>query len=120
MSEEDWLDPAAHSIGLRLAGDAIEELDRYGKRITDDTLFILMNSHDEPPPFTLPAHRDDVEWELILDTRYAVGKPDHPVMVPGGSVYEMEARSLALFRQRSTGRSQMAENFLDPIYPPNL
>lgn len=38
MTEEDWNNPLAHSIGLRLAGDAIEEVDRFGNQIIDDTL----------------------------------------------------------------------------------
>ena len=101
MAEEDWDNPLAHSIGLRLAGDAIPEVDRYGNHIVDDTLLILMSAADEPQPFALPAHRKDVEWELILDTRNPLGRPDKPTIVQGDSVYEMEARSLALFRLRS-------------------
>ncbi|HKQ74446.1 MAG TPA: glycogen debranching protein GlgX [Blastocatellia bacterium] len=100
MSEEDWNDPRARSIALRLAGDAIEEVDQYGNRITDDTLLIVMSAEPEPLPFTLPAHRSGVEWELMLDTRLPLGAPDTPVTLGGGDVYEMEARSLALFRLR--------------------
>ncbi|HWQ36648.1 MAG TPA: glycogen debranching protein GlgX [Blastocatellia bacterium] len=103
MTEEDWNNPLAHSISLRLAGDAIEEVDRFGNQIIDDTLLILMNAHHEPLQFTLPAHRDDVEWELILDTRHPTGRPDKPVLRGGGSAWEMAARSLALFRLRRAG-----------------
>ncbi len=101
MTEADWSSSFARTIALRLSGEAIEEVDRYGNRITDDTLLILMSAHDEPLPFTLPAHRDDVEWELMLDTRTARGEPEQPLTARGGDVYEMEARSLALFRLRT-------------------
>jgi hypothetical protein len=39
-----------------------------------------------------------VHWELVLDTREATGKREHPRVKPG-EPYELEARSLALFRQ---------------------
>jgi isoamylase len=100
MSDDDWNDPRARSIALRLAGDAIEEVDQYGNRITDDTLLIVMSAEPKPLPFTLPAHRSGVEWELMLDTRSPLGAPETPVTLRGGDVYPMEARSLALFRWR--------------------
>jgi hypothetical protein len=40
--------PPAHCIGLRLAGDAIEETERRGNRIVDETLLILSNVHYHP------------------------------------------------------------------------
>ena len=101
MTEADWNLTMTRSIGLRLAGDAIGEVDRNGEHIVDDTLLILMSAYHEPLPFVLPAHRENVEWELMIDTRHALGRSEHPVLLKGGSVYEMEARSLALFRLRT-------------------
>jgi len=99
MTEENWQDPLARCIGLRLAGDAIDEVDAQGEPITDDTLLILLNAHHEPLPFTLPAHRPGVKWELVLDTRTAEGRRLHRPM-KGGEVYELEARCVALLQLR--------------------
>ena len=52
MSDEDWSNSESRCFGLRLAGDAIEELDDRGNRIIDDTLLILLNAHHEAVPFT--------------------------------------------------------------------
>ncbi|MGH8573364.1 MAG: glycogen debranching protein, partial [Gammaproteobacteria bacterium] len=60
MSEEDWQSGFAKTLGIRLAGDAIEEVDSRGHRIVDDTLLILLNGHHEPLPVVLPAHRPAV------------------------------------------------------------
>jgi len=98
MSDDDWNDRQSRSIALRLAGDAIEEADSHGNRITDDTLLIVMSAEPKPLQFTLPAHHGGVEWELILDTRAPLGAPVTPVTLRGEEVYDMEARSLALFR----------------------
>ncbi len=113
MADEDWNNPDAHCLGLRLAGDAIEEVDARGNRIVDDTLLILLNAHHDPLSFVLPAHRAKVRWEVILDTREATGARRHRLM-RGGEGYELEARSLALLRLRRGTRTagSVEEEFL--------
>ncbi|HKA32512.1 MAG TPA: glycogen debranching protein GlgX [Candidatus Binatia bacterium] len=97
MTEDDWNNPETRCFGLRLAGDAIEELDERGNRVVGDTLLILLNSHHEPLPFVLPAHKPRLRWELLLDTREPVGRDGEQVR-RGGEVFDLEGRSLALFR----------------------
>jgi len=99
MSEEDWNNPETRCLGLRLAGDAIEDVDARGNRIVDDILLILLNAHHEALPFILPAHRPKMRWEPVLDSREARGGRRRRLM-RGGMSYEMEARSLALLRLR--------------------
>ena len=95
MSDEDWNNPESRCFALRLAGDAIEESDARGNPIVDDTLLILLNAYHEPIPFTLPAHRRKVRWQVVLDTHD--GKTAHRSM-RGGEAYDLKARSLALLR----------------------
>jgi glycogen operon protein len=101
MNDEDWNDPQRACLGVRLAGDAIDEVDRRGNPVRGDTLLLLLNAHHEPHDFILPAHREDVEWELLLDTRNALGRPDSPARFKGGKAYPMESRSLVLLAQRT-------------------
>ncbi|HXU88358.1 MAG TPA: glycogen debranching protein GlgX, partial [Methylomirabilota bacterium] len=74
MTEADWTNAYTRAFGLRLAGDAITELDDMGHRIVDDTFLVLLNAHHEPLGFTLPAHRKNVRWEPMLDTREPTGR----------------------------------------------
>ena len=98
MNDEDWNNSETRCFGLRLAGDAIEELDARGNRIVDDTLLILLNAYHEAIPFTLPAHRRKVRWEVVMDTNDSqFGKTAHRAM-RGGDTYDLKARSLALLR----------------------
>jgi glycogen operon protein len=96
MTDEDWSNPAIRCLGLRLAGDGIDEVDARGERIVDDTLLILLNAHYESIPFILPAHRRKLRWLVVLDTREAKLKRRRPLR--GGEPYELEARSLVLLR----------------------
>ncbi|HEX7127969.1 MAG TPA: glycogen debranching protein GlgX [Thermodesulfobacteriota bacterium] len=95
MTEADWNNPHTRCFGLRLAGDAIPEVDAMGERVVDDTLLILVNAHHEAVPFVLPAHRPGVEWEPILDTRVPRGRPTAPTR-PGGETYDLGGRSVAM------------------------
>jgi glycogen operon protein len=98
MTDDDWNEAIARALGLRLAGDTIEEVDIQGERIVDDTLLMLLNAHHETVPFILPAHRPGVRWEVILDTRQPDGRHTHPA-VNGGETYDLQGRSLAVLRQ---------------------
>jgi glycogen operon protein len=97
MTEDDWNNPETRCFGLRLAGDAIEELDERGNRVVGDTLLIILNSHHESLPFVLPAHKPRLRWELLLDTRQPLGRDGQQVR-RGGEVFDLEGRSFALFR----------------------
>ncbi len=100
MTEENWRDPSARCIGLRLAGDAIEEVDAKGDHIMDETFLIILNAHYEPLPFVLPAHRPGVRWQRVLDTH--VGHLEARRPARGGRTYEVAARSLAVLRLQET------------------
>ena len=103
MSDDDW-NVFTRCFGLRLAGDAIGDVDAEGRPVVDDTLLLLINAHWEPIAFVLPAHQRSVRWEPLLDTREPDGQPRlRPFR--GGQTYELEARSLALFRLGRATRS---------------
>jgi glycogen operon protein len=97
MTDEEWNNPEMRCYGLRLAGDAIEEVDARGNRIVDDTLLILVNAHYAALSFVLPLHPSEMHWELVLDTREARGKRRSRAL-RGARPYKLEARSLALLR----------------------
>jgi glycogen operon protein len=104
MTDDDWNNGFARCLGLRLAGDAIEEVDARGNRILDDTLLILLNAHYEVVNFVLPAHRRKVRWQTVFDTKKVKIKKRQR-LIHGGSDYPLEARSMVLLRlpQQETG-----------------
>lgn len=97
MTEEDWNNPETRCFGLRLSGDAIDEVDAQGRRIVDATLLILLNAHVDPVPFVLPAHRPGVRWHTLLDTRMPQGIRRQRLL-RGGESYDLIGRNLALLR----------------------
>ena len=97
MSDDAWNNPHVRCLGVRLAGDLINEVDDRGEPIIGDTLLLLINSHWEEIPFTLPVTRTGHVWETLVDTRDP--DSDGPVRVcRGGEQYPLFGRSLALLR----------------------
>jgi isoamylase len=113
MTEEDWNNSETRCFGLRLAGDAIDEVDRRGDRVSDETLLILLNAHYEPVPFVLPAHRRQLRWELLIDTRVETGQ-DLDRVLRAAATFELQGRSLALFRLRGSNAAQSENHVMVP------
>jgi len=100
MTDEDWNKGYVRCLGLRLSGDALEETDSKGRPLLDDTFLLLLNAHHEPLPFTLPAHRRGVRWQLVLDTVATIHDKKRVTLLKGGECYDLETRSLVLLRLR--------------------
>jgi glycogen operon protein len=97
MTEEDWKQGYVRCLGVRLAGDRIEEKDHLGNPILDDTFLLLINAHHEPIQFMLPAPPANVQWQLVLDTLQDV-IPAHAPLTTEGKHYDLKGRSLALMQ----------------------
>jgi glycogen operon protein len=99
MTADEWTSGVTRCLGLRLAGDAIEEVDEGGAPIGGDTFLMLLNANPEAVDFTLPAHRARVRWEILLDTRDWDTAATRTFKA--GDRYPLEARSLVLLRVRA-------------------
>ena len=97
MSDAAWNSGFVQCLGVRLAGDLINEVDERGESIKGDTLLLLLNAHWEEIPFTLPDTADGDVWQVLVDT----AEPDRPLPVrvrPAREQYPLYGRSVALLR----------------------
>ncbi|MGH2571849.1 MAG: glycogen debranching protein GlgX [bacterium] len=98
MKELDWRTGYAKSLAVFLNGRAIPSPDARGRRVTDDSFFMMFNAHHEPLRFRLPARRWGKHWTVVLDT--ASGwKDGRSPKIESGAEVSVEARSLALLRR---------------------
>src|SRR4029079_8931054 len=95
MSDEAWNAGFVRTLGVRLAGDRIDDVDERGEPISGDRRRILMNAHWEELRFTLPQTKEGQIWESLLDT----ADPDAPIRVcRGGEGYPLYGRTVAVLR----------------------
>ncbi|MDE1171933.1 MAG: glycogen debranching protein GlgX [Verrucomicrobium sp.] len=97
MTEEIWNGPP-YGIAMMLCGDALGIGDAHGHPVMDDTFLVYLNDQSNPVGCVLPGS-PTVRWELLLDTKEEAGFiPGNQAMAAGTS-WEMEARSVVVFRQ---------------------
>jgi glycogen operon protein len=88
MTDEDWEDGHARSLGLFINGESIADVDQRGQPVVDDSFLLLLNAHDEAIAWTLPTQWAR-PWEVVL----ASAEPRLEGTSPGG-VLEVPARSV--------------------------
>jgi glycogen operon protein len=97
MTDEQWQAPGVHTIGLRLAGDAIEERGERNEPISDDTLLWLLSASEEEIDFPLPNHSRS-GWSLVFDTARPEIAPDGEPQPVSGTSYRLAPRSTVLLQ----------------------
>jgi glycogen operon protein len=68
MSEDDWRAGFAKSLGVFLNGHAIQSPNERGEPVTDESFYVMFNSHHEPLEFRLPEQPWGEQWTMILNT----------------------------------------------------
>ena len=107
MTDAEWHDAQFSALALRLAGDAISEVDSRGNRIVGDTLLMLLNAGDDVICFHLPrrGRNDPAGWQVLVDSTAgeanAAGLLER-VVVAGGEV-EVGSRALVLCKRIGAG-----------------
>ena len=96
MTEEAWQRSQVHTIGIVLAGDAIDEFNERGERISDETLLILLNADPQPIPFVIPGK--EWRWKMVFNTYE--DRPTHvDRLATGGEKVTLEERSVVVFQR---------------------
>jgi glycogen operon protein len=103
MAEMEWNAEHVRCIGVRLSGDAIDELDENGAPIVGDTLLYLLNAGADPIPFRLPSFVTRPQWECLLDT---ADEDRSGQRFDGGCAYRLADHSLAVFRMSKATRRE--------------
>jgi isoamylase len=101
MVDAQWADPEVRSMAMRVAGEAIDEREAEGSRISDETLLVLINSYHEELTFKLPeaGGSESCQWELFMDTKEAAPPGPSGKKYAVDRTYVLAPRALALFRR---------------------
>jgi glycogen operon protein len=98
MRDEDWSN-GSRCFGMLLDGRA--QATGIKQRGQDATLLLIVSSHHDVVPFTLPAAGDDrglARWSLLLDTQFEAPAHATENEYSAGDIYAVTARSLLLFK----------------------
>jgi glycogen operon protein len=103
MSEEDWSNGFAKSLGVFLNGRAIPTPNERGEQIFDDSFYVVFNAHHEPLDFTLPDERWGRKWGVVLDTNeqgaHSLREDDIGRSYGPGETFQAQSWSVVLLRR---------------------
>jgi isoamylase len=89
-------------LGMLLSGRTIDDVDRYGEPLRDDTFLFCLNPHYEHIQFYMPPCSTGCVWELLIDTRYAASTEQR--FLKAGEFYDMTDHTAIPLRE-ATGTS---------------
>jgi len=95
MKDDTWNSPGVRCLGVRLNGDAIDEIDERGERVVGDTLLLLLNGDPEPVSFVLPATSPLERWQTLMDT---ADPTQSPRRMRAGDRYQLRGQSMAALK----------------------
>jgi len=98
MTDEDWQNGFARTVGLFLDGKAIPIPDQRGEPIVDDSFYILFNAHYEALPFRLPTPWGD-HWVKVIDTKTSIPDLREQHRIRAGEETHLEAYSMVVLRR---------------------
>jgi glycogen operon protein len=101
MSEQQWTEGYAKSLGVFLNGEGMRRPGRYGERVVDNSFYLIFNAHYEEMPFTLPPDNWGQQWVNVIDTtRPTLQEGNDSEIFTAGQQLSVEARSLLVFHHK--------------------
>jgi glycogen operon protein len=98
MTQRNWRDDDALTLGVFLNGSEIPTQSRQGAPVIDDTFLILFNAWEGPIVFTLPAVSFGRRWTNELSTAEPEVEAGAEIF-PARGVVPVEGRSLVVLRR---------------------
>jgi glycogen operon protein len=105
MSDNDWDNGYAKSVGVLLNGQAIATPDTFGGRVTDDSFLLLFNASELDLPWTLPSKVWRHPWVVELDTSVSTARG---TTLTSKAVVTLPQRSLLVLRSAPAKRTSSA------------
>lgn len=116
LTDHEWNSGMVDSIGVRLNGESIDEVDEFGERITGDTLLILLSNQPNEVSFRMPRHKPSERWVPLFDTR--TSKAPSATEWSSEDLYPLEGRSIAAFMLKSGWPEQLTQVHASHVKPP--
>lgn len=98
MTDENWRDDFAKTLGIFLNGKAIPSPGPLGEKIVDDNFFLIFNAHYDAISFLLPPQKFGRQWVKILDTAIDYFEETGEIH-PAKKTIQIEGRSIVLLKE---------------------
>ncbi|MCY7421965.1 MAG: glycogen debranching protein GlgX [Chitinophagaceae bacterium] len=97
MTEQNWNEDFAKSLGVYLNGQGIHSLGPRGEQVIDDSFYIIFNAFHETLDYTLPPKKYGLKWQVEFTT--ATKKTGTKKVYKAQDKILIEGRSIMVLRQ---------------------
>ena len=95
VTDVQWNSGAMRSLGVRLNGESMDEVDERGEHIVGETLLLLLNNQPESVAFQLPQHKPTERWITMLDTSIDVDEVSEAPL-SADELYPLQGHSMSI------------------------
>jgi glycogen operon protein len=99
MVGNDWARANANVLGIFLNGEGIATPDDRGRRIVDNSFYLMFNAHHEPKDFVLPPARWGEQWQLVMDTQRGFLTHGDAISLKASEKFRAMPRLLAVWQR---------------------
>ncbi|MFL5741184.1 MAG: glycogen debranching protein GlgX [Flavisolibacter sp.] len=98
MTEENWKNDFAKSLGVFLSGHGLRTVNNKGKKIVDNSFYVVFNAYDGQLDYQLPSEKYGESWVKVLDTHENFIKEEGEIFQAGDKI-SVQGRSVILLKQ---------------------
>jgi glycogen operon protein len=98
MTEENWNHDFAKSLAVYMNGHGLRSLDEKGRKIIDNSFYIIFNAYEGDLNYKLPPDKYGDEWIKVLDTHENYISEDGEKYGPEDTI-KVHGRSVVLLKQ---------------------
>ena len=98
MTDEQWNEELAKSVGMFLNGDSLPDPGPQGEQESDDSFMVLFNASEEKIGFALPSDRWGKNWAIVIDTNDPLLE-EQAVTYNSGDEVPLESRSIVVLQR---------------------
>ena len=99
MSEENWRQDFAKSLGVFLNGKALRAEGSRGEHLVDNNFYIIFNAYDGGLPYVLPPEEFGSTWIKLIDTDKNFFEEEGGESFLPGDTISVQGRSVVVLKE---------------------
>ena len=99
MTEDNWREDFAKSLGVFLNGKALKAEGPKGEHLTDDSFYIIFNAYHSELPYVLPSEEFGAAWIKVIDTHENFFEEEGGQNFLPGETISVQGRSVIVLKE---------------------
>jgi glycogen operon protein len=99
MSEENWREDFAKSLGVFLNGKALKADGPKGEHVMDNSFYIIFNAYESDLPYVLPSEEFGTAWMKVIDTHENFFEEEGGQNFSPGEIIKVPGRSVIVLKE---------------------